>query len=759
MLKKYFKKLLLLILIIFFFNVPVDATWWYGNIAGYQAGRKTLDVGKIAIIDPHSRLGIGTTLFSYYWPNEKLQCHYEELWIGRLHESGYESVDWGLVSWLPLELYFIPYSWKAGNSLYSKNSDGVGSVYFYGIFSWWATTLGDESVNPLGESTGVPSKSLFQDTGIGINFSKLISLKIGYQKIKVPSFISKVSTIINMLGIKTYNEISEYSENKWTAGINIYLGGWQQNKDESRTYGFIPWIAEPIRKAKDEKERAKPVITSIKPEKGPAGTKVEIKGSNFRPEERTTVDFGNVKANIEKLDSDYIVAKVPGGVASGEAEVKVETSKGASNTEKFFVVPSKPPLLSVSNLTFEDEDGDKILSAMEKGKIVFNLINAEGAGESFGIKVKPKISDSKLDLKYNLVIDVGDVYPAKEKKVEVPISAGLDLPTGQAEFLIQLEEANGFNPEPVKIRFQTHKLEPPKIELAEVKIDDSFNPDKRDKLSIGNNNGVIELGESVEIVATIINNGTGPTKNSVVKIICNETQINLLTSSEKEIGNIEPGDKRQIQFAFSITKRYSGSQLLPIKLVVNDERERFNTELPVKLSLGKKYSQIEVVDIQGVVSQAKPFKVVSPVPKTEATQNVIKITNLAVADFSGKNVSQSDASIVAEFLRTELVNMRKFKIVEKGNMDKILAEAAFQQSGCTEVGCAVQIGKILNVGQMVIGTLSKLVDTYHVTVSLVDVETGLMLTSETENTKSAEKLNKIAKKIAKKLAETMEKGF
>ena len=53
--------------------------------------------------------------------------------------------------------------------------------------------------------------------------------------------------------------------------------------------------------------------------------------------------------------------------------------------------------------------------------------------------------------------------------------------------------------------------------------------------------------------------------------------------------------------------------------------------------------------------------------------------NFAVADFSGKNVSHTDASIVADMIRTELVNIGQFNVVEKANMEKILAEAAFQQ--------------------------------------------------------------------------------
>ncbi|MEW6555863.1 MAG: CsgG/HfaB family protein [Elusimicrobiota bacterium] len=126
-------------------------------------------------------------------------------------------------------------------------------------------------------------------------------------------------------------------------------------------------------------------------------------------------------------------------------------------------------------------------------------------------------------------------------------------------------------------------------------------------------------------------------------------------------------------------------------------------------------------------------------------------TNLAVADFAGKNVSAADASIVADFLRIELVNTNLYSVVEKGNMDKILAEAQFQLTGCTEAECAVQIGKILNVQRIVVGSLSKLVDVYYITASLIDVETAKILKAEQVEALSARELPEAAKELVKKL--------
>ncbi|MDD5688321.1 MAG: PorV/PorQ family protein [Elusimicrobia bacterium] len=130
------------------------------------------------------------------------------------------------------------------------------------------------------------------------------------------------------------------------------------------------------------------------------------------------------------------------------------------------------------------------------------------------------------------------------------------------------------------------------------------------------------------------------------------------------------------------------------------------------------------------------------------------IINIAVANFEGNNVSQSDASIVDDFLRIELEKLSTlikpgtYNLIGKADMDKILAEAAFQRLGCATPDCAVQIGKILNAQQIIIGNLSKLIDTYLITVNLVDVETGSILKSENVKAYSAEELNDACKILA-----------
>ena len=127
------------------------------------------------------------------------------------------------------------------------------------------------------------------------------------------------------------------------------------------------------------------------------------------------------------------------------------------------------------------------------------------------------------------------------------------------------------------------------------------------------------------------------------------------------------------------------------------------------------------------------------------TQEEARI-NIAVFDFKGINISEMESATISEFLRTGLINSGSFNVVEKENMEKILNEAAFQQSGCTSDECAIQIGKILNVKKMVVGSVSQSFGMYYINLRFVDVEKA---TSEFALTEEAETGRELVKSTAR----------
>ncbi|MCM2266733.1 MAG: UPF0164 family protein [Elusimicrobiales bacterium] len=144
-----------------------------------------------------------------------------------------------------------------------------------------------------------------------------------------------------------------------------------------------------------------------------------------------------------------------------------------------------------------------------------------------------------------------------------------------------------------------------------------------------------------------------------------------------------------------------------------------------------------------------------PNAKVVAKAKAVRIssgTDMAVAEFTGQNVSQADAAIVANFLRTELVSVGLFNVMDRANMDTVLAEQKFQNSGCTEQECAAEMGKLLNVKLMLVGSLSKLEGTYYVSVNVLDVETGKIIASYESESANSSGIKDACRKIVKAIS-------
>jgi len=140
-----------------------------------------------------------------------------------------------------------------------------------------------------------------------------------------------------------------------------------------------------------------------------------------------------------------------------------------------------------------------------------------------------------------------------------------------------------------------------------------------------------------------------------------------------------------------------------------------------------------------------------PAPPPTRTSAPGKV-NVAIADLSGQNVSAGDAAVVSDMLRNELVKTQTVNVLERSNMERLLAEQGFQQTGCTSSECAVKLGKMLNVQMMVVGSFGHLLTTYYVNVRVVDVQTGTVAYSDVAKGKNEDELGVQLGELAIRLA-------
>jgi len=137
--------------------------------------------------------------------------------------------------------------------------------------------------------------------------------------------------------------------------------------------------------------------------------------------------------------------------------------------------------------------------------------------------------------------------------------------------------------------------------------------------------------------------------------------------------------------------------------------------------------------------------------------------NIAVLDLEPKGITATEAEILTDRLRTEIVFTDKFQVVERDKMFEILTEQDFQKSGCTTVECAVELGKLLNVTHIVAGTVAKIDNLFTINIRLIDVETGKVLKTAVEDCDCQLKvvltrsIKKIALQLTKSKSETENK--
>jgi TolB-like protein len=127
----------------------------------------------------------------------------------------------------------------------------------------------------------------------------------------------------------------------------------------------------------------------------------------------------------------------------------------------------------------------------------------------------------------------------------------------------------------------------------------------------------------------------------------------------------------------------------------------------------------------------------------------------ALLPLTGKQVTQDEADILTDALINELQKTGSFQMMERSQMDQILKEQGFQQSGACDAGqCAIEMGRLLGIQRMLTGSIGRLGDTYVLSTRMVDVKTGAILKSTSRNVKGSisDCLSDLLPGVAKDLA-------
>ena len=91
--------------------------------------------------------------------------------------------------------------------------------------------------------------------------------------------------------------------------------------------------------------------------------------------------------------------------------------------------------------------------------------------------------------------------------------------------------------------------------------------------------------------------------------------------------------------------------------------------------------------------------------------------------------------MVSEQLRVAIMKIPRVRLVERGQMQDILKEQGFQLTGCVSDACAVEVGQLLGVKNIVVGSVGAAGSFILLTVRVLDVGSGEIVFNESVRTR------------------------
>lgn len=187
------------------------------------------------------------------------------------------------------------------------------------------------------------------------------------------------------------------------------------------------------------------------------------------------------------------------------------------------------------------------------------------------------------------------------------------------------------------------------------------------------------------------------------------------------------------------------------KQKLEEERIRKEREEKEDLALRKEKEAIqkEIEDLERKKAQLGSNKANVPL-----ATDPIKITTvgspLAVAIIPCITASEEDSHIpnmIMEKLITNLVKKRRFKVIEREFLDKIMAEQSLGMTGIVDEQAAINAGKVIGAEAIIMGKHNEIEGFYHISTRLIDVETSETITAN-EITSRVDEIDRAVEKLS-----------
>lgn len=237
--------------------------------------------------------------------------------------------------------------------------------------------------------------------------------------------------------------------------------------------------------------------------------------------------------------------------------------------------PAPEPVRLMPELKLEvkiiDPSNNGQLEGSETATLKVKVLNI-GRGKAGMVTIKPIIVNSIEGVRFSAAIaTINGIEPGRARTLEFKLFTDKRLPTGSLSIVVEASENGGFDADPYQVHISTRKFEPPKLQIADIEIDDQ------------SENGQIEPKEIVDIKVTI-RNTSGADAKAVSAMLKLGTDVYATGDSKVlfNLGDIPAGSDEVISFSIYTAKRATA---IPVTLELRDSRPEYKWEYPLGLAL------------------------------------------------------------------------------------------------------------------------------------------------------------------------------
>ena len=106
------------------------------------------------------------------------------------------------------------------------------------------------------------------------------------------------------------------------------------------------------------------------------------------------------------------------------------------------------------------------------------------------------------------------------------------------------------------------------------------------------------------------------------------------------------------------------------------------------------------------------------------------VYTLSVMDFTLQDLSEAEGALITDLISSAVHKSGRYKVIDRQQRGLLLEEIKFSLDGCVDESCQLEAGRLLSADRIIIGSLGKMGSRIIFNLSMVDVETGESIGSE-----------------------------